>query len=338
MFSFRSRSRAVGSSRANLALVVAGCLLVLLAPAWRLAVAPALRIVPTDIEQVLYYDGTLTRHSDPVGGPPAGGEPVRARVRIEREELSKPLLSTPGTAVVEVETRVRSPETLELISRSGETYRLDRKTGEMIEGSEAGRMSGYMLVFPFDTPRGTVRYWSELAGESVPARFVGTERSAGLVLYRFRATFRDREAARPPEGYPRRLTGAGLKLMLSMPGLPVPDEAEGRVSYTAAADIELLVEPRAGNVVDIRGRESISLESFEAGGGGALELAKPLYELEYEQQPASFQRARRFAASELAKFGLQYTYIPLGLAGLGLLLLVVGFAALPRAGGERGPA
>lgn len=327
---FRNRAKRIRGSRANLALAAAGCALLLLAPLWRLAVAPALQTEPTDIERVLYYDGTLTRHAEPPDRPAIGPERRLVPVRIEREELSQPLISTPRVAVMKVEARLRVPETRELLARRLESFSLDRKTGKMLKGSETGRMSGYLLVFPFNTPKGPVEFWSEPAGGPATARFTGTETRKGLGLYRFEVAFRDKPTAVPPEGFPPALSGAQLKRMLSMPRLPVSDLAEGRATYTAGARLELLVEPRAGNIVDIRGAESVSLRSVEFDAGQALRVSKPLLELEYAQTPFSLDRAARFAGQELSKFRLQFAYIPIGLAALGAILLTVGFLALPK--------
>ena len=98
---------------------------------------------------------------------------------------------------------------------------------------------------------------------------------------------------------------------------------------TKAVFCESIGNP-AGNIVDIRGAESVSLRSVAFDAGRALQVSKPLLELEYAQAPFSLERAARFAGQELSKFRLQFTYIPIGLAAFGAFLLTVGFLALPK--------
>ncbi len=332
---FKSRIRAIRSSWPNVVLAVAGCLLVLLGAAWRLAIAPAIRSEPTDIEQVLYYDGAFTYYAGPPGQAAAGQQPRVVPVRIEREELSQPLLSIGAVAVTRVETRFEEPATRNEIFKEEQTYSLSRETGEMLKGSETGKMSGWLLVFPFGTPRGTVRYWSGLTGGTVPAKYIRTETLEGLRLYRFAVAFENLPMAEPPRGYPRTLTGAQLKQMLSSPGLAVPDAAGVPVSYRAGCRIELLVEPQAGNIVDMRGTDSVSISWAGREGAAGVNASSPLYRLDYARHPASVDSARRFAAQELSKFKLQFAYIPLGLWALGALMLLVGFLAVKTGGQTR---
>src|SRR5665811_469410 len=47
-------------SRAGLALVVTGCILLLLAPAWRLVIAPLFIRLPDDLEVIGAYTGKMT--------------------------------------------------------------------------------------------------------------------------------------------------------------------------------------------------------------------------------------------------------------------------------------
>lgn len=326
MKSFASRLRAVRSHRSNLALVAAGCVLLLLAFAWRFAIAPALKVEPTDIDQVLYYDGVLGNYINPPGQPAIGAQPVKIPVRVERTLLSKPLLSTPGTSIIETLTDLLVPDTRQELSSTRRVYALDRRTGEMVKDGKAdAERSGYFLVFPFDTPKGSVPYWSELAGRTYPAEYRKAALVGRLPVYRFSVSFGNQPVAEAPAGYPAAMTGGQLKQLLAMPDLTVRDGDTVALAYTGSSTVELKVEPRAGNIVETRGDESVSLTA--KGPGGQLIATRLLHRLEYTQNKVSVKAAERFASDEVAKLNLQFTYLPLGLLVLGLGILIIGIFA-----------
>ena len=128
MKAITSRWRAVRNLKSNLVLVVVGCLLVLLAVAWRLAIAPALKVEPTDFDQILFYDGTLTQYVNPPGQPVVNEQPLRIPVRIDRTLLGKPVESTPNISVVEGNEYVVAPDTRQEYSTNQRYYAIDRKT------------------------------------------------------------------------------------------------------------------------------------------------------------------------------------------------------------------
>ncbi len=326
MKSFTSRLRAVRSHRSNLTLVAAGCLLLLLAFAWRFAIAPALKVEPTDIDQVLYYDGVLGNYINPPGQPAIGAQPVKIPVRIERTLLSKPLLSTPVTSIIETLTNFFIPDPRQELSSTRRTYALDRQTGEMVKSGKAdAERSGYLLVFPFDTPKGPVPYWSELTRRTHPAEYRKAELVGKLPVYRFSMSFGNQPVAEAPAGYPAAMTGEQLKQLLAMPDLEVRDGDTVALTYTGSSTVELKVEPRAGNIVETRGDESVSLTAKDPGG--QLIATRLLHRLEYTQNKVSVKAAERFATDEVAKLVLQFTYLPLGLLALGLGTLMIGFFA-----------
>jgi Porin PorA len=318
------RLRALRRHRANLVLVVAGCVLILLSPVWRFAVATALKVEPTDLEQVLYYDGSLTDYVNPPGQPPAGTQPVVTAVRIDRTILSKPLLSTSSVSVVEVETRLVA-QTRDL-SDVTHSYTLDRKTGEMVDSPKADRSrTGYYIVFPFNAPRGEVPFWSELTGKTHPAEFEKEDAVYGLPVYIYTVSFGNQPVVEAPAGFPASLDGAALKEMLSMPDLSVADTETVTLSYTASSTVELKVEPRMGNIVETRGEESVSLSAKDAAG--SLIVTRALNKLEFNLNQTSVKASAQFAREEVSKLNLQFVYLPLGLLVLGLGIVLIGLFA-----------
>jgi len=69
------RWRAIRKSKANLAPVITGCMLLVLAFAWRFAIAPSIKVVAGDFDQLYFYEGVLTTYINPPGRPaPAGAK------------------------------------------------------------------------------------------------------------------------------------------------------------------------------------------------------------------------------------------------------------------------
>ncbi|MBM3708748.1 MAG: hypothetical protein FJW69_10520, partial [Actinobacteria bacterium] len=64
-------------SRANIALLAAGCLLVLLSPIWRFAIAPAVKVVANDYDELYFYEGNMTTFVNAPSLPALpGGRPL----------------------------------------------------------------------------------------------------------------------------------------------------------------------------------------------------------------------------------------------------------------------
>lgn len=333
----------IRKSKANLVLVAAGCLLLVLSAAWRLAIAPAIRVVATDFDQLLYYEGTLTSY---VGGPgvpaPSGGEPSRVQVILERRLFSRIDLSSPDVSAVEEDARLFNRDTAQDIYKKKIVYRIDRRSAEILvpdpkapgqfkEGpwpslNESSPIvtlieeipAGYYIVFPFDTPEKELPYWSELTKSSHPAKFVKTAKLEGVYVYDFRVEYHA-EPAEPPEGFPQAMTGAELKALLGMPELDLSDDAAVTPSFEGAGTDELSVEPSAGTIMSIgRHDESLSLKLAEPM------LTQVVWKLEYAQSKSSVTYMSDFAKDEQKKIKLQFIYIPVLLALVGLASLLIG--------------
>jgi hypothetical protein len=330
-----ARWHAIKKLRANLVLVCAGCVLVLLGLSWRVAIAPALEVVPTNTEKVLYFDGTLTSYLNPPGQPQAADQPARVPVSIERRIRSLPVKSTPGTAIFEVETAVLAKGSRAQISASKRLYAVDRHTGKMVNRKGTERVEpGYFLVFPYNTPSSTLPYWSPLTGRTAPARYRKSQSIDGLDTYVFKVEFGGKPAALAPEGFPASVSGAELKAMLSMPELPVAGATTYKLSYVASGALELAVEPRSGSIVEERaGQQAVSL-SVE-GAGGPL-VTRLVYKLDYSQNKSSVQHSVDLARDEMAAIRLQFLYLPLGLSALGVALFLIGAFAGVKVGKEAG--
>jgi hypothetical protein len=329
------RWRAIKKSRANLALVIAGCILIALALAWRFAIAPSIKVVASDFDQFYFYEGNLTTYLNPPGQPVlAAGTPSRKSVILERRVFSRFELTTPGTSVVEEDTRLLSREGGQEISKTKRVYAIDRKTGQLVKdrGSDRDR-SGYYIVFPFDTPREGVSVWSESNGKTQPANISKKAKLEGLPVYEFVLEYHNEPVAKAPEGFPAELTGRHLKNILQMPDLSISDEATVKPSYLGGAVADFSVEPKMGTVTRMNTQQTLSLQAGGAGSG--FMVTRLLNKLELTESKSSVTDAVNFASEEVSKLKLQFVYIPLLLLVVGIASLLVGsFAGVKREVGE----
>lgn len=326
------RWRAAVKNRSNAALLVAGALLVLLAVAWRFAIAPALKVVPGDIDQLLSYEGAATLFVEPSAAQTGNVQPATRTVELERRLVGLYDKSTSSVLSVEEDTSMKSPAGGPEVSRSKRVFELDRRTGRLV-GS--GR-SGYCIVFPFNTPRGDVPVWSEAAQKTFPAKYVRTMKRDNLSLYEFVMEYHNQPLAAPPRGFAAQYTGGELKVMLSMPDLPVADGEALKPEYLATETEELVVEPTAGNIVETRNVEMAVLMRLRPPGTD-LTVTRLLEKVTYSETDKSIGEAVVFARDEVSKLDLQFSYIPAGLLVLGLISIAVGFFAGTKAGGKGPP-
>jgi len=153
-----------------------------------------------------------------------------------------------------------------LIGPAGETFRvteervaIDRVSGlavnccdEQLDGDRAVKHSGLVFKFPFDAERKTYPFWDATAKGAFPARYVGTEKRAGLDLYHFQS--------RVPE-----TTISDVSVPPALVGREGTAAIEAEVVYTNTRD--LWVEPRSGIIVE--GREQPK-QVLRAGDGSDL--------------------------------------------------------------------
>jgi len=334
MMSFALRWKVIKRQRSNSTLVIAGCALILLAFAWRLAIAPALKVVPTNIDELLYLNGTITNFVNPPGQL-AAGSAQPAQVQLNRRLFSRPLDSTTKTAIMKTEDNVFTRDPRTLLSTTGRVYALDRRTGAMVSDKRADqRRSGYLLVFPFNSPASSVPLWSELTGRTYPAKYVKSEKFNGIEVYDYQMAYGNQPLAKPPAGYPDTLTGAQARQILSTAVPALADNQTVKPIYAGSSVVALKVEPKSGTIVSIdRFEESVSI-TINGPGANAVAMTQALNSVAYSQLPQSSAAVAVYAKDQLAKFRLQFAYIPLGMLVLGFAVLLAGLFAGVKPGVE----
>jgi hypothetical protein len=336
MMSFALRWKAIKRQRSNSVLVIAGCALILLAFAWRLAIAPALKVVPTNIDELLYLNGTITNFVNPPGQQATGSaQPAQVQVQLSRRVFSRPLDSTTKTAIMKTEDNVFTHDPRTLLSTAGSVYALDRRTGAMVSSKRADRRrSGYLLVFPFNSPASSVPLWSELTGKTYPAKYVKSEKFNGIEVYDYQMAYGNQPLAKPPAGFPDQLTGAQARQILSSAVPALADNQTVKPIYTGSSVVALKVEPKSGTIVSTdRFEESVSI-TIKGPGRDAFAMTQALNSVAYDQLPQSSATVTVNAKDQLAKFRLQFAYIPLGMLVFGLAVLLAGLFAGVKPGVE----
>lgn len=111
-----------------------------------------------------------------------------------------------------------------------------------------------------------------------------------------------------------------------MPELGVNDDEIYQADYKANASIYFLTEPVMGNIVDVTNGELDILLNIEKPESG-FKVSKLILKMNFSKNPESVGKATVFARDELSKRTLQYTYIPIGLLILGLIVSTIGLFA-----------
>ena len=315
----------VRKSRANLALLVVGTLLILMSPVWHLVVAPALRVVANDFDSIYFFDGSLTTYLSVPGQAPAV-VPIVVPVVLEQTQRGRPDLSNSEVSAVQVNNRLLSSDGRTVINKTQRVFTIDRRSGEVVSAPGQDRKrTGYYLVFPFDVPPRPLPYWVEQIGAAIPARFAGREKVEALPCYQFEAEYHNRHVP-TPEGYPEAMSGAQLKSFLGMPGLPIGDAVPVDLRFVAPGREIVLVEPEAGTPVDYPSSEQ-SVSVAAGGGSAGFAVTRLLFKFDYSMRRSSVSEAVLVARDEMAKLRLQFLYIPLGFLALGAVSVLAGGVA-----------
>lgn len=332
-------------SRANLVLLAAGCLLLLMAPIWRFIAAPAIRVVAGDFDLLYFSEGTLTTYVNPPGSPAVPtDEPLERSVVLEERIFSRPDLSSGKVSAVQIDSRLYDFDTGDDIYVDQGIYTLDRKTGENVDAPGADRFrTGYNIVFPFNSPRSTVPFWNEQIQKVQDAGYVEDSTIEGVHTYRYSVSYRNQPMAAPPRGFEGDMTGGQLKEVLSRPELLVDDASPVEPEYTSTGEMELVVEPKMGTIISAGFAEAVSMTVSDPGG--SFRETRLIYRMDCSRNQQSTMAAAKFAEDEVSKLRLQFLYIPLGFLALGLATLAVGaFAGIrwlgkvtEERGGSRGP-
>ena len=294
------------ASAANTALVIIGCLLVIMAPVWLGIIAPALKVVAGDFDYVYFYEGTLNLTESAQTATP---------IALKQVVLSRADLSSPKVSAVREQLNLYNKTTLADLDRAVHYLAMDRKTGELTKSRGCEAATGYYIVFPFSSPKGPVPVWIERAKTSVKAKFVKEDKIGGVSVYCYDLEYRNLPCA-PPPGFGETVRAG------SIGGLQLPPDTVLSASYSATGKASYFVEPMMGTIVDIR--DVVDDVNLKVVGPG-FQAISTAYRLNYTLNKYSVGVATTFAKEELSKLRLQFVYMPLGLFALGVVLGLIGY-------------
>ncbi|WP_369258824.1 DUF3068 domain-containing protein [Geodermatophilus amargosae] len=188
---------------------------------------------------------------------------------------------------------------------------LDRTTAEAVDCDAASAdIDGLTLTFPFDTQQQDYEVWNGNVGEAVTARYDGEDEVEGVEVYRFVQTV--------PETVIRTAEVPG-----TFAGESSADTVTADVVYSSERTI--LVEPVSGKIVSSVEHPVTVLR----GPGGDTGLT--VLEAELGPTDEGLGDAAAGAAETRDQITLVQRTLPLAIAGLGVVLLLVGAFLLLRA-------
>lgn len=192
---------------------------------------------------------------------------------------------------------------------------------EAVDQDDPGNVKflGQVYKFPFGTQKRTYQVWDRDLRTSLPAEFKGTETIEGVEVYRFEQVIDEQPA--------KNVSDESMSTLL---GRFAPEATSGQVMYSNTRT--MWVEPTTGMYVKVR--EQQHKELVPATGASTV-----LLDANFEYTPETVAKAADRAGSNRAQLNLISIWAPLGLAVVGLLLVIFAFMLGRRAasgGAHRG--
>jgi hypothetical protein len=169
--------------------------------------------------------------------------------------------------------------------------------------------AGQLYLFPFGTEKKTYQYWDSGLGAALPMTFAAEEEYNGLPAYRFQ------------QDVPSQTMPMDAELVEGLIGFLAPGAHSGSVSYRASRT--LWVEPQTGAIIGYQEQQHRELVP-DVGAPVVLFDASFGYD---EKTNAAVLAEAEHGRYLLTMLGV---YVPLGLAALGLVLVVLGIVVARR--------
>jgi hypothetical protein len=242
------------------------------------------------------------------------------------------VLETEGDLARVVDSSVvTADDSGEVVSEREYYYTVDRKTmhaapnfsDEPVEDAE-----GLVIGFPIGAEKLNYVGWVQEAEDTAHVKYVGEDQVQGLTVYKYGGTFSGEPAEDQLPGAPTSLPRDQLGGLLEAVDAPadlqqqladalslLPEDIP--LAYTYSTEDSYTVEPTTGIIVDLTKVSTISV-----GMEGLADVTFPLVESTVGYTPANVTQEAQRAQDALDQIELYGTWIPLVLAGLGLVALV----------------
>ncbi len=320
-------------SKAALVIMIIGLVVLIMAPVFKWAIAPALVKLPDNIDTTSRYDGTLTLHVDPDSLTMLSEESAAVvPLAITRRDMSQPAKSTGSVALIKETTSARGPEGKEFIN-STHYFALDRKTSENVagHGSDTDRTGWYPLL-PIGAEKITYQLWDQDTGRTGPAHFVKTVKLDGFKFhdvecYMYKAEGSPEPTVEPPLGLPGKISGAQIKAVAGgIPGFDpagiagLDDATTYPITYLKQTTAEIIGEPRTGSIVSVPSNHEAYFIDASAMGLPNIKLA----DVRYTQNPENVAQVIDDSAKNWALLDLAQLWVPLILLIAGAVIAAIG--------------
>lgn len=292
-------------------LLALGTFLIVVAVAMPLYVAPSLVKVPLDQESLTVSKAQNATVFDFPTLSERSGVGLTA-IRSVRGDVKA---GNTDRAVFEVGVRVTDDANKE-ITVSTDRVALDRRTakavaccGEMVNGTPY-KHEGLSYTFPFGTEKTSYPFFDTTVRKAVPIEYVATERLQGLEVYKFQMKIDPVQVGE-------------IQVPGSMVGATEPTVTAGRF-YSNTRTV--WVEPASGVIV--RGQEEQAQTLRGPDGSDRLTIIRATLGFTEDTQKKQADVAR----DARTQINLVTVVLPLVIGGLGVLLLLLGFLLIGRAG------
>jgi len=317
------RSRVLGA-----VLVGLGVLALVFAGGLGFVVAPTVEQLPYDMEPTQSVaeapNAQFLQITNGVAKVNSGT--LRSTVTVQPDAKATADLESPldGTALVWlVGQEVVRTDTSEVVSAYSTSLAVDRRTAAAQQwdkdwldtGNDRQSIdyAGQIYKFPFGTEKKTYDIFDRDILATQPARFIKTEQIGGLETYQFTQEIRNGEQKVPEDR------------MAVLLGQLLPGATSGKVNYNNTRTV--WVEPATGQYIMVQEQQN---KVLQAADGRTVTIL----DAEFTYTDDTINKAADTAKSNRERLALVSVYVPIGLAVLGLILLVVGIllaARSPRA-------
>ncbi len=330
------KGKAVGLLTLGIAAVAAGLVLLLF-------IIPGMAQFPDDVDSTRVYEGELSVMLN--GEALAAGDLANVFLRdipvtIDRRVQT---LEVDGQKALVNDSAVMSSPAGPL-QQAEDTYAIDRKSMEHIANFSGDERvldrEGLVIGFPIGTEAADYRGWNGDTMETNTLSFVSEEEHEGLNTYVFTAASGP-DLIKDPEllaSFPAELPKAVIESLV--PALGLPDEALAEfgalmpllpdpvpLAYTYSYETKYWVEPNTGVLIDYDKMESRAV--LLNVGEQPVPVAEVMH-LEYVQAADSVADAVADAEGAQGQLLWLGKVLPYGLIAVGLVLGLLGFAAMRR--------
>lgn len=312
-------------SKIGIVLLAIGLVVAIMAPVWKWGIAPSFVKLPTDLDRVQTYEGTLVLNVNPSSMAILPPE-LAIKIPLVITRVLKSGESTGDVTTVQEIAKGVGPGGKVLIDTE-RVYAFDRKESNNVPGNGSDmEREGYSLFFPFGTQKTHYDAWDNDLEKIIDAEFVEEKTVSGnkagdINTYLFEITGKGKSVI-PPLGLPEEVSGKEIKAIINNPALPIDDAAMMPIDYIKTTDIKVCLEPTTGapaNVINYK------MEYFVDASAAGMEPLK-LATIEYHQTAASSAESVDEIADSISLISLVKNWLPLIFLLVGIAFMLTGLA------------